>query len=146
MAAAAQAGGRAGAVVAVTDNSQFVGYTEATHFDGLSPTRRSAMDLRFRFPTSAGRAFLVKLACRAVTERWPTSRELSPTCQFLAKVTSKCFARVCPFQIGYDVGFTPGICDESNFLFTGDPELIAKIPKVITRRTKTPSQSFQCGV
>jgi hypothetical protein len=110
-----------------------------------SPFRPCGRDL-VEFFNSTGKPFYVKLACRAVTERSPTSRELSPTCQFLANVASKCSARVCPFQIGYDVGFTPAICEESNFLFTGEPELIAKIPKVITRRTKTPSRSFQCGV
>ena len=35
---------------------------------------------------SDGRPYCDKLACRAVTERWPTSRELSPTCWFLDSV------------------------------------------------------------
>jgi hypothetical protein len=67
-----------------------------------------------------------------------------PTCRFLANVRSKCFAPVCPFQIGYDMSFTPAIC-EANFLFTGDPGLIAKIPRVVTRQARTPSRNLQCG-
>src|SRR5271165_4569829 len=38
---------------------------------------------------------------------------------------NECFAPVCPFQIGYDMGFTSAMCEGSNFLFNGDPGLIA---------------------
>jgi hypothetical protein len=37
----------------------------------------------------------------------------------------------CPFQIGYDMGFTSAICEGSNFLFNGAPGLIAEIPRVV---------------
>ena len=40
----------------------FVGYTEAIHFDGLSPTRGSVTDPRFRYATSARRAFYGQVA------------------------------------------------------------------------------------
>ena len=51
-----------------------VGYTEAFHFDGLSAFRPCDHDLA-EFYNSTGWAFPVKLACRAVTGCWPTSRE-----------------------------------------------------------------------
>ena len=48
-----------------------------------------------RKPTSAHRAFYVKLACRGVTGRWPTSRELSPTCRYLGRLQSSGSSTVC---------------------------------------------------
>ena len=51
-----------------------VGYTEAIHFDELSPFRPCGRDL-VEFFNSTVWAFLVKLARRAVTGCRPTSRE-----------------------------------------------------------------------
>jgi hypothetical protein len=47
--------------------------------------------------------------------------------------------------MGYDMGFTPAICEESNFLFTGDPRLIAKIPRVVTRQTRLHPEICNAG-
>jgi len=54
------------------DSGWIVGYTEAIHFDGLSATRGSVTDPRFRCATSARRPLHGQVR-ESIRKHWPTS-------------------------------------------------------------------------